>query len=205
MSRPFSGATRIVFQVILIVVGIGLLAVPPLVIALSGVGLSDALWVALRVAALEALTLIGINICVGAFRSVLVRGFNGLTIHRAHVVTDLTGFAVGLAHGLMAFVFGTAGYTTAAVWTGPAVLLVLVAIIITALTRRRLRRSWRWIHRFNYLIFGAVLAHSLILGYDLRNEVCLKVWLGILGAAVVAGLAYRVIGLVAAGGRRTRD
>lgn len=202
MGRPFVGSTRTLLQVILVVVGVGLLAVPPLLIVFSNVGSSGVLWAALRMAGLEAVTLIFINICIGAFRPFFVRAFKGRTVQQTHVVLDLTGFAVALAHGLMAFVFGIAGYTTAAVWAGPTVLVVLVVIIITALTRTRLRRAWRWVHRLNYVVFAAVLVHGLTLGYDLTTQVFPKVWLGLYAAVVFAGLVYRVTGLKVGRGRR---
>ena len=203
MKKPFAGATRSMLQVLLVAVGLGLLAVPPVVLALSDGGSSDALWNALRLAALEAFTLVFIDIVTGSFRPFFVRTFKGRTVQRAHVAIASIGFAAGLAHGLMAFVFGISGYATAAVWVGPAVLVVLVAVIATASTRRRLRRSWRWIHRLNYLIFAAVMVHGLVLGYDLRNEVFLKSWFAIYAAVVLAGLSYRVITLLgrASGGR----
>ena len=108
----------------------------------------------------------------------------------------VVGFAAAAAHGLMAFVFGISGYTTAAVWVGPSVLVVLMVVIATALTRRRLRRSWRWVHRLNYVIFAAVMTHGLLLGYDLRNEVFLKAWFALYAAVVVVGFAHRVMAQV---------
>jgi DMSO/TMAO reductase YedYZ heme-binding membrane subunit len=70
---------------------------------------------------------------------------------------------------------------------------VLLALTIgTALERRRLRRSWRWIHRLNYLIFVAVLAHGWVLGFDFGAELWLRVWFLVCAAAVAAGLAYRL-------------
>ena len=203
MTRPFVGAARILLQAIVAVVGAGLLAVSAMLVVFTDAGSSDALWVALRVAALVAVTLIFTNICVGAFRPFFVRVFKGRTVQRVHVLLDLTGFVVALGHGLMAFVFGIAGYTTAAVWIGPIALVVLVVVIITALTRRWLRRSWRWVHRLNYLFFAAVMVHGLTLGYDLRHQVLAKAWLGLLGAVVVVGFAYRIVGgLIARRGRR---
>ncbi len=173
MTRPFVGATRILLQAIVAVVGVGLPVVSAMLVVLSDAGSADALWDALRVAALVAVTLIFINICVGAFRPFFVRVFKGRTVQRVHVLLDLTGFAVALGHGLMAFVFGIAGYTTAAVWIGPIALVVL-----------------------------AIMVHGLTLGYDLRHQVFAKAWLGLLGAVVVVGLAYRVMGGLI--GRRSR-
>ncbi len=193
MKKPFNGASRILLQVLVVVVGLGLLAVPPIVLALSDTDWSEALWTTLRIAALEAFTLVFIDIVTGAFRPFFVRVYKGRTVQRAHAIIALVGFAVAVAHGLMAFVFGVSGYTTAAVWIGPSVLVVLVAVISTALTRRRLRRSWRWVHRLNYMVFVAVLTHGLLLGYDLDVSVLLKVWFALYAAVVVVGFAYRIV------------
>ncbi len=196
MKKPFAGPTRTLLQVLLTGIGVGLLAVPPVVLVVSGAASSDSLWTGLRLVALEAFTLVFIDMVVGAFRPLIVRVFKGRTVQRAHVVVALLGFALGLAHGIMAFVFGISGYKTVAVWVGPTVLVVLAAVIVTALTRKRLRRSWRWIHRLNYLIFAAVLVHGLTLGYDLRNDVFLKVWFALYAAVVVVGFVYRAISLL---------
>ena len=173
-----------------------MLAIPALAVGLSGTASADATWTALRVAALEAFTLIIANIVMGAFRPFFVRMMKARTAHRLHVVTGIAGFALAVAHGLLAFVFGIAGYRPGLVWVGPAVLVLLAVVIVTALARRRLRRAWRWIHRVNYLLFAVILAHSLILGYDLRSETLLKICFGIYAAAVAAGLGYRVAALM---------
>ena len=117
-------------------------------------------------------------------------------MHRLHLTTGLAGFAIAVAHGTMAAVFGISGYSTAPTWVGPAALAVLAISIGTALSRRRFRRTWRWVHRVNYLVFAAVLAHGLTVGFDLRQEVLLKVCFGVYAAVVAAGLVYRVRGLV---------
>jgi len=196
VNKAFVGTSRTLLQVLLVAAGLVLLAIPPVTLAVSGVVSSDALWTGLRLVALEAFTLVFIDIVIGAFRPFTVRVFKGRSVQRAHVVVALLGFALGLAHGIMAFVFGIAGYKTGAVWVGPTVLVVLAAVIVTALTRKRLRRSWRWVHRLNYLIFAAVLVHGLTLGYDLRNDVFLKVWFALYAAVVVVGFVYRATALL---------
>jgi hypothetical protein len=192
IKKPFTGALRVLLEGLVVVVGLGLLAVPPIVLAVSGSNWTEALWSTLRLAALEAFTLVFIDIVTGSFRPFFVRVYKGRLVQRAHMIIALTGFSVGIAHGVMAFLYGVSGYARAAAWIGPIVLLVLVIVIVTALSRRRLRRSWRWVHRLNYAIFAAVMTHGLILGYDLRNETFLKVWFGLYAAVVAAGLAYRV-------------
>jgi len=174
------------------VLSLGALALPPLVIALSGTASLDATWTALRIAALEAFTLIFLNIVTGAFRPFFNRAFKARTVQRVHVATGLAGFSLALAHGITALVYGITGYRTGVVYIGPIVLVVLAAAIATALARRRMRSTWRWIHCLNYLVFAAVLVHGLILGYDLKGEVLLKVLFIVYAAVVASGLVYRL-------------
>jgi len=171
------------------------------VVGLSDTVSADPLWTTLRLAALEAFTLISANLVIGSFRPLFNRLARPRTVQRLHVTLDFAAFALALAHGVMAAVFGIAGYQTAPVWVGPAALALLACVIVTALTRRRLRDVWRWVHRLNYAIFAAVLAHGLILGYDLRSGLFLKVCFAVYAAAVAAGLFYRV---AASLGRRRR-
>lgn len=194
MKKPFTGGVRSLLQVLLVFVGLGLLAIPPVVLAVSGAEWSETLWITLRVVALEAFTLIFVDIATGAFRLFFVRVYKGRLVQRVHAVIAGVGLAAGTAHGSMVLAFGVSGYTTAAVWLGPSVLVLLAAAIATAVARTRLRRSWRWVHRVNYLVFAAVLTHGLLLGYDLRNEVFLKAWFALYAAVVFAGFAYRVTG-----------
>jgi DMSO/TMAO reductase YedYZ heme-binding membrane subunit len=165
---------------------------PPLVVGLSDTVSADPLWASLRLAALEAFTLISANLVIGSFRPLFNRLARSRTIQRLHVTLDFTAFALALAHGTMAAIFGIAGYQTAPAWVGPAALALLACVIVTALARRRLRDVWRWVHRLNYVIFAAVLAHGLILGYDLRSGLFLKVCFAVYAVAVAAGLFYRV-------------
>ncbi|MBN1632351.1 MAG: hypothetical protein JW990_21545 [Thermoleophilia bacterium] len=196
MKKPLAPRTKAALQAGFIAIGLGILAIPGLGVGLSGTASADATWTSLRVAALEAFTLITANIVMGAFRPFFVRVIKARTAHRLHVGTGIAGFALAVAHGVLAFVFGVVGYRPGLVWVGPAVLVLLAAVIVTALTRRRLRRAWRWIHRVNYLLFAVILAHGLILGYDLGGETLLKICFGIYAAMVAAGLGYRIAALM---------
>lgn len=186
------GGSRHLARACVFAAALGALAIPPLAVGLSATASTDPLWTALRVTALEAFTLILFNILTGAFRPWLSRWFKARRVHRFHQVTGLVGFALAVAHGAMVFVFGIAGYAPARVWMGPVMLAVLVATILTALRRRRLRTSWRWIHRLNYVVFAVILVHGLSLGADLRAHVLLVVCFGLYAAMVAAGLLYRV-------------
>ncbi len=189
---PYGGTARLSLQLTAAILTLGALAIPPVLVAFSGTASLDATWTALRIAALEAFTLIFLNIVTGAFRPFFNRVFKAKTVQRVHVATGLAGFSLALAHGVTALVYGITGYKTGVVYIGPVVLVVLTTAIITALTRRRMKSSWRWIHRLNYLVFAAVLVHGLVLGYDLANEVLLKVMFIFYAAVVAAGLVYRV-------------
>jgi hypothetical protein len=186
---------RAAVQVALGIAILGLLAVPVLAVSLSGAASTDALWTALRLAALEAFTLIFADIVIGAFRPLFNRVVKPRTVHRLHVATGATGFFLAVAHAIMLLVLGVEGYRQAFVWVGPAVLVVLALAILVAYARRKLRRSWRWIHRLNYLIFAAVLVHGFRLGYDFGVASWLKIWFVACTAVVAAGLVYRLMGL----------
>jgi DMSO/TMAO reductase YedYZ heme-binding membrane subunit len=186
-------AQRLAARSLLAVVGLGIVAMPPVIIGLSHTASTDPLWTALRLVALEAFTLIFANIVIGAFRPLLNRVFKPARLQDAHMATGIAGFTLALAHGLMVFVLGLSGYRLGAVWIGPVAVVLLIVVITTALTRRRLRAAWRWIHRLNYVIFVAVLVHGLILGYDLRGQLFLKVCFAIYAAVVICGLGYRLL------------
>lgn len=181
--------------------GVAMIAVPPVVVGMSDTVSIDPLWATLRLAALEAFTLISANLVIGAFRPWFNRIAKPRTIQRLHVTLDLVAFAVALAHGVTAAVYGIAGYEVAPLWVGPASLALSAGVILTALARRRLKGLWLWMHRLNYVIFAAVLAHALILGYDLQADRFLKVCFAVYTVAVAAGLMYRVTGRIR--GRRT--
>ena len=187
-----AGSSRTAVQVLLIVLALGVLAIPIVVVVASGTASLDATWTFLRIAALLAFSLIFLNIVTGAFRPFFNRVYKARAVQRFHVATGLAGFSLALAHGILAFVYGITGYNTGAVYIGPIVLVVLTAAILTALTRRRIRHAWRWIHRLNYIIFAAVFIHSMILGYDIGNEVWLKALFSFYAAVVAAGLVYRL-------------
>lgn len=190
-KRPLAQPLRGLLQAAAVLFSLGLLAMPPVVVALSGSASADALWTALRLAALEAFTVISANIVLGSFRPFFNRLMRPRLAHNVHMVTGVAGFSLAIAHGVCVFVFGIAGYRPGAVWMGPAVLVILAAVIATALLRALFKRSWRWIHRLNYVIFVAILVHGLILGTDLRSNLFLEICVGLYTALVVAGFLNR--------------
>jgi hypothetical protein len=182
---------RAVVQIVLGTAGLGILAIPVMAVILSGAASTDPLWTALRLAALEAFSLIFASIVVGAFRPLFNRAFKPRTVHRLHVVTGTAGFVLALAHPIMLLVRGLAGYSLIFLWIGPAALAVLALAVLVALARKKLRLSWRWVHRLNYLVFAAVFVHGSRLGYDLTGTLWLKIWFLACAAFVACGLAYR--------------
>ncbi len=186
-------ATRSALRVGMPLFGAVALAIPPLIVGLSGAATADVLWTALRIAALEAFTLLFANIVTGAFRPIFNQAFGARLVHRIHLVTGISGLSLAIAHGVMALVFGIAGYLPAPLWVGPAALALLALVVGTALARRRFRSSWRRIHRLNYLIFVAILIHGLFIGYDLRSDIFLKVWFALYAAVTVAGYVFRTL------------
>jgi DMSO/TMAO reductase YedYZ heme-binding membrane subunit len=189
MTTNARRATRVALGL----VGLGLLAIPAVAVGLSGAASIDALWTALRVTALEAFTLVCMNIATGGFRPLFNKVAKPRSVHRVHMVTGIVGFVLAVGHGSMLLTYGFAGYGGLK-WAGPAILFLLVVTIAAALERRSLRRSWRWIHRLNYVIFVAILVHGLALGYDLSGMSWLTIWFLVCAAVVAAAVAYRLAG-----------
>jgi len=186
------GSSRTALQILFIILALGVLAIPFAVVVASGTASLDATWTSLRIAAILAFSLIFLDITTGAFRPYFNRIYKARTVQRYHTAFALAGFALALAHGILATTFGLTGFKPIAVAVGPAALAVLTVIILTALIRRRFRHVWRWIHRLNYLVFAAILVHAFMLGYDVKNSLSLKVVISLYAALAAAGLAYRL-------------
>ncbi|MBN1632061.1 MAG: hypothetical protein JW990_20080 [Thermoleophilia bacterium] len=203
-NNALASRSRAAAQLGVMALSLGVIAIPPLAVCLSGNTSADALWTALRLVALEAFSLIFCNIVTGAFRPLLNRVFRGRAVQSCHTFTGATGFGLAIAHGIMVVIFGISGYRVAPLWMGPAILAVLAVVIATAIARRRLRRAWRWIHRLNYVIFAAILAHAMMLGNDLIAQPLLRACLWVYATVVVVGFAYRLILLLVAPRRPLR-
>ena len=191
-NKALTGRGRVAVQAGLAVLALGVIVIPVLAVSLAGNASADSLWTALRLIALEAFTFIFCNIVIGAFRPLLTRVFKGRALQTWHTATGGVGFGLAVTHGIMVLVFGTSGYGVAPLWVGPAVLAMLAVVVTTAMARHRLRNSWRWIHRLNYLIFAAILVHGMVLGSDLGTQPLLRACFWVYAAVVVAGFAYRL-------------
>lgn len=123
---PLAGRQRLTWQIGLAIVFAAMVVIPFLVVGLSGTASQDALWTALRLAALEAVTLVSAGVIIGAFRPLLGRVIKGKTLQRLHVSVGVTGFSIAIAHGTMVAFFGLAGY-------GPRTLLAIPLSVLTVL------------------------------------------------------------------------
>ena len=196
---PATQQGRHVVQTGLLALAAVLVAVPFIAVGLVGFRGNPVAFTVLRLAALEAFTLLFIDIMMGALRPLLTRMVGARLLHRAHESIALLAFALAISHGTLMLLQGISGYLRGAVWVGPSVLALLTVVIVTALARRRLSRVWRWVHRINYLLFAAILVHASNLGYNVRTQSFVKIIFFVYAAGVVAGLAYRIYLLV--GGR----
>jgi DMSO/TMAO reductase YedYZ heme-binding membrane subunit len=171
-----------------------MIVMPPVIVGRSGTASADTLWTTLRLAALEAFTLVFASILTSTFRPLLVRIAPARTVQRLHATTGLAGFSIAVAHAVMAAVFGITGYRATPLWLGPVALALLALAVCGALARRRLRSAWRWVHRANYMVFVVALVHGLAIGYDVKSALFLKICLWVYAAAFAAGVAYRLAG-----------
>ncbi len=194
MSRQAcTGWARRLFQSLFVLAGLALLAVPPVVITLSGTAGADPLWTFLRLVGLEAFMVLFLNLVLGAYRPFLARLARPRPLQRLHLLAGIAAFALALSHGASVFIFGILGYPTHGLWIGPGVLVALFVTIASALLRTRLASYWRYLHRLNYALFLAALAHAVILGTDLRSNRVLLACALLFAVVAACGLAYRLL------------
>jgi sulfoxide reductase heme-binding subunit YedZ len=81
-------------------------------------------------------------------------------------------------------------YGTLAIGLGALSLDLLVAVTITALLRRRIRKDvWIWIHRLSYAAFGLVFLHAVLSGTDFSDPAVSAVTWGAAAALLTLSLA----------------
>ena len=191
-----TAASRTAARVLLALAGLAVLALPAVAVVTSGTATIDPLWTALRLASLEGFALILISILAGAWRPLLGRLFRPIAIQRLHRYGGVTGICLVIGHAVMLLVFGTVGYRPAFFWLGPVALGLLLVATATWVVRRGLRRSWRWIHRLNYLVFVVAVLHGANLGTDLQNGSWLRVWMVVCVVLAVLAFVYGAIRIV---------
>lgn len=194
-KRPYAGTTRLLLRLMSMILALGVLAAPLLVVATSGSFTLSALFTSIRVAGLLTFSLLFVSIVSGAFRPFFNRIFNPRNFQRWHIASGVLAFALGLSHALMTPFFGLAGFNLYIVFIGSGVLALLILTGTVAFLRRDFKASWRWIHRINYLLFGLIFAHAVILGFDFKNGVILRVLSGIYAGVVVIAFIYRYLTL----------
>jgi predicted ferric reductase len=187
--KTLQGTGRRLAQSLVILFALGTLIVPPLVVATSGTATYSATWTALRILALYALTVLFINIMTGSFRPLLVKVFKPKLLFKVHNTTGLVGFSLAVAHMVLVIVEGLwPGFRN----LGPLALFVLTFTTTAILLRKHLKRSWRMIHRLNYVVFIVALIHAFKLGIDLQGGGFLSGVLFFYAALVAAGFVYRL-------------
>ena len=191
-----TAASRTAARVLLALAGLAVLALPAVAVVTSGTATIDPLWTALRLASLEGFALILISILAGAWRPLLGRLFRPIAIQRLHRYGGVTGICLVIGHAVMLLVFGTVGYRPAFFWLGPVALGLLLVATATWVVRGGLRRSWRWIHRLNYLVFVVAVLHGANLGTDLQNGSWLRVWMVVCVVLGVLAFVYGAMSIV---------
>jgi hypothetical protein len=180
-----------VLQALLVVTFIAMLALPAVMVAVSGSATKVPLSTALRILGLEAFTLLFVNIVTGAQSRFFYKLFKARPMYRFHLVTGVTGFLMALAHGVIVLAKSYfRGYS--AIWViGPVTLALLLLTIFAALDKKRLPLVWRRIHQINYLIFLAVFIKAVVIGSDV------SVPLGYARTMKVLFIIYLVVAAVA--------
>jgi predicted ferric reductase len=152
-------------------------------------GISPSYNTAIRIFALYTLTIVFLNIMTGSFRPLLVRVFKARTMLRFHNTTGVVGFSMALTHGILVIIYGLwPGFSK----LGPVALYILAVTTFTVLFRKFLKKSWRWIHRLNYVVFVVALIHAFQVGSDVAyGGTFLRVMLYVYTSLVAVGFVYR--------------
>ena len=159
------------------------------------------LWYAARVAALAAFAVLSASLVTGtALRTSLLAPLARnravlelhtflswlwvplVGIHIAALLLDGTA-QIGLVDTVVPF---RVDYAPVAVGLGTIGFLLLLLVGVTSAFRRRLGpRSWRWIHRLSYPMFGLFLLHAQLAGSDFsRTFISMAGW-ATLGAVIM--------------------
>ncbi len=182
------GKPRTAAQVALAVLSAAALAVPPVAVALSGMGRVSLTWTALRLLGLYALTVLFLNVMTGSLRPLLAKVFKPRLLFRVHNNTGLAGFAMAVAHMVLVIAYG--------IWPGfqklgPVTLYIFTVTTVAILLRKYLKKWWRTVHRLNYAVFFVAVVHAFQVGTDLKATAFLDVVLYVYAGLVAVGFLYR--------------
>jgi hypothetical protein len=190
-GRPAASSRRKALQGLLIVTFVIMLALPVVLVAVSGTATQAPWFTAMRLLGLEAYTLIFVNIVTGALAWRFYRLFKPRPFQRFHITCGALGFLLAVAHGTIVLVeHHYRGHS--AIWVvGPFALALLAVTVYVALDRKRLPGVWRRIHQINYLIFTAVFIKAMVVGSDLTGS------LGYMIAMKALFILYAVVAALA--------
>lgn len=172
--------------------------------------LDQGLWMTARVAALTAFFVLAASVVTGqALRTAVfegtVRNRELLQLHRfltvcwlplvvLHVVA-ITLDGVARLSPLDVVIPFRVSYATLAIGLGTLGFDLLVIVTITSYLRSRLdARTWRWLHRLSYLMFGIFALHGLLAGTDFSRSVILAPAAGVVVFVAVLSLARLAFG-----------
>ncbi len=175
-----------------------------------------------RLLALSAFTLIFIQIVTGALMSPLRKVFHAKRLWFFHRYVGEAAFLLVVGHAVIVLAVGTfhadglvvrfmglwSGADTlhrVALILGPVNLALITLTVATALLMRTLKKYWRKIHYFNYLVFAIVIFHGLLLGTDTTASWLVKSLFIVYGAVAAGVLAWRLLyGPRRHGGRKSK-
>jgi hypothetical protein len=150
----------------LIVLAAAMLAAPPVIIALAPGGYANWIsWVE-RLTALYAFTFIFMDIVIGSNTPYFIAVFKPKPEYLIHMLTGSLGFVLALAHGLVVITQRSYRGVSAAWIIGPVMLILLVFTIYMGLDRARFKKTWRFVHVFNYAVFVGAYVKALLIGTD---------------------------------------
>jgi predicted ferric reductase len=166
------------------------------------------LYVLAKVTGLYAITLIWVQLMLGALRPWLEAAFSPGALARLHLRLGPLALLLVLAHALLfasAVSLRSQGHFPWTLFvpqlTGPyyprrvslgvmALFLLFTAAAGAALRRRRgFRAVWRKLHVLNYAVFALALLHSFSIGSETRTEPLTALYAGMALSAGVAPLA----------------
>ena len=111
-------------------------------------------------------------------------------LHLLSLLLDTTA-RVGVLDVVVPF---HSSYGTLAIGVGALSLDLLLAVTVTALLKRRIRKGvWLWIHRLSYAAFALIFLHAVLSGTDFSDPAVSAITWGAAAALLTLSLA-RLVG-----------